>query len=203
VKRAIGLAFALVLLTATPALAHVAVSPSEVPAGEAAQLTFSVPNETSDANTVKVEITLPADAGFEFVSVLPTSGWTHTEAKDGDAVTSITWEGGEIAPGEFQTFSISAGPIAGDSLEFKAVQTYDNGDVVRWIDATPASGDEPEHPAPTVTVTKGSGEATTVVTGADEGDGAEPIEFVSLAVAGIALVAALAALIMGRKRVPA
>jgi hypothetical protein len=37
-------------------------------------------------------------------------------------------------------------------LVFKAVQTYDNGDVVRWIDTSTPGGAEPDHPAPTVTL---------------------------------------------------
>lgn len=191
--RHLGVLAVAFVVVATPAFAHVSVNPSEVPAGEAASLTFRVPNETADASTVKVEIVLPTGVTFEFVSVKPVPGWTHTEATSGDTVTGITWEGGEIKPGEFEEFSISAGPIAGDRLEFKAVQTYDNGDVVRWIDPIFEGQDEPEHPAPTATVIAG-----------DEGDdGAEPLEFVALIVAGLALVGAVAALIMGRKRPPA
>ena len=36
-----------------------------------------------------------------------------------------------------------------DSMTFKALQTYDNGEVVRWIDIASGS-EEPEHPAPTL-----------------------------------------------------
>ena len=35
---------------------------------------------------------------------------------------------------------------------FKGLQTYDNGDVVRWVEPTPAGGEEPEHPSPTLLV---------------------------------------------------
>lgn len=41
------------------------------------------------------------------------------------------------------------------------------------------------------------------VTGPDASDGAEPLAFVAVIVAGVALVGAVAALIMGRKRPPA
>lgn len=199
--RRLGLiAAAAAVLFATPAFAHVAVSPSVVPSGEVAQLTFRVPNETTDANTVKLEISLPTDAKFEFVDVKPVPGWTHTEARSGDSITSVTWEGGEIAPGEFQEFSIAAGPIAGDQLEFKAIQTYDNGDVVRWIDPTVEGQEEPEHPAPVATIVAGEeGAASTKSTD----DGTDPLGFVAVAVGGVALVGAVAALIMGRKRPPA
>jgi uncharacterized protein len=37
-------------------------------------------------------------------------------------------------------------------LTFKALQTYSNGDVVRWIEQSAPGGPEPEHPAPSVTL---------------------------------------------------
>ena len=68
-KRTIGLAIALVLLLATPAAAHVSADPSEVASGGFTVITFRVPNETSDANTTKLEITFPEDAPFAFAAV--------------------------------------------------------------------------------------------------------------------------------------
>ena len=41
-------------------------------------------------------------------------------------------------------------PEGVDALEFPALQTYDSGEVVRWIEPTPPGGEEPEHPAPAV-----------------------------------------------------
>jgi hypothetical protein len=43
-----------------------------------------------------------------------------------------------------------------DQIIFKALQTYSDGDIVRWIDE-PAPGVEPDHPAPVLKLTKGSG----------------------------------------------
>ena len=199
-----GFTVALVLLVAAPAFAHVAAEPSEVSEGEAAAITFRVPNESDSANTNKVSITLPEAAKFEFVSVKPVPGWTHSEERSGDAVTAVTWEGGAIKPGELEEFELSVGPIRGvDKLQFKAVQTYDNGDVVRWIDPVVEGQDAPEHPAPTVTVIKGSGDAASSDPSDDGEDGTDTATFVALALGGVALVAALAALIMGTKRPPA
>jgi periplasmic copper chaperone A len=54
-----------------------------------------------------------------------------------------------IKPGQFQEFPVSAGPLpATDKLVFKALQTYSDGNVVRWIEEPGADGKEPEHPAP-------------------------------------------------------
>jgi uncharacterized protein len=45
---------------------------------------------------------------------------------------------------------------AGDKLTFKAIQTYSNGEIVRWIGAP-----DSDTPAPIVTVTKAQGAAPT------------------------------------------
>ncbi|MCU1485655.1 MAG: uncharacterized protein JWN67_2401, partial [Actinomycetia bacterium] len=99
-------AVVLVLVTAAPAAAHVSVQPSEATQGGYAKLAFRVPNEEDSANTVKLEVQLPADAKFQSVSTKPLPGWTVTKTD-----TTITWAGGTIAPGEFQEFEISVGPL--------------------------------------------------------------------------------------------
>jgi uncharacterized protein len=61
----------------------------------------------------------------------------------------LTADGAGIAPGEFQEFPLSLGlpEKAVGYLTFKTLQTYSNGEVVRWI-GTPES----ESPAPRVSV---------------------------------------------------
>ena len=73
-------------------------------------------------------------------------------------MSRITWTGdgeqGVIAPGQFQDFGLSLkmpDGKAGDKLTFKALQTYDDGQIVRWIG--PEDADEP---APIVTLEAGS-----------------------------------------------
>jgi len=163
VVRATLVGVALVILAAAPAGAHVTVQPDVAKKGSFSVFSFNVPNETSTANTVKLEVTFPTDTPIAFVSVQPIPGWTWAadmtqlakpvKTDDGEvtqAVSKLTWSGGAIAPGEFQLFTISAGPLPTNkkSLEFKAVQTYSDGTVVRWIEDTPKGGPEPEHPAP-------------------------------------------------------
>jgi uncharacterized protein YcnI len=156
-----------VLLAASPASAHVTVSSANATQGGYAKLTFRVPNEKDNADTTKVEVSLPADKPIASVSVKPMTGWTVQADKtklatpiksdDGEiteAVTKITWTASPdaaIKPGQFQEFDVSAGPLPEtDKLVFKALQTYSDGDVVRWIEEPDASGKEPEHPAPTL-----------------------------------------------------
>lgn len=151
------------------AAAHVTVNPSEAAAGGFTKLTFRVPNESPTAGTITVAVELPADHPFAYVSVKQVPGWTVVPTKttlatpvtEGDitikeAVTSVTWTadpGTMIGPGEFAEFDISAGPVPDtETLEFPTTQTYSDGEVVQWNEPTPASGEEPEHPAPTLTV---------------------------------------------------
>lgn len=163
-----ALAGATVVLAAVPAFAHVTVTPNAAAKGSYSTVAFKVPNEEDSASTTKLEVNLPADHPVASVSIQPVPGWTAQITKtklakpltsdDGtidEAVTKITWSGGKIAPGQFQQFPVSFGPLPddADSLVFKALQTYDNGDVVRWIDVPQKGQPEPQHPAPTLTLT--------------------------------------------------
>ena len=73
------------------------------------------------------------------------------------AVRTVTWTAGKgtrIGPGEYQEFSISAGPLpAAGPILFPTEQVYSDGTVVAWDEPTPASGPEPEHPAPAFEIT--------------------------------------------------
>lgn len=173
---------AALVLPATSALAHVTVNPHEATGGGYAKLAFRVPNERADASTTRLEVNLPADHPFASVSVRPQPGWTYQVDKttlatpikvhDNDiseVVSRITWTGGEIKPGEFNEFEVSVGPLPSDadSVTFKAIQTYSNGEVVRWIEEATPGGSEPERPAPVLKLTKsssGDGTASTATT---------------------------------------
>ncbi|RFA13230.1 hypothetical protein B7R22_13765 [Subtercola boreus] len=147
------------------ASAHVRVNPDQAAAGSYSTLVFKVPTESATASTTKVEVDLPTDTPFGSVSYQPVPGWTAEVTNstlatpvvtdDGtvtEAPTKVTWTAtgdAAIKPGEFQQFTISAGPIPDTgSVTLPAHQTYSDGSVVDWSEATPASGEEPEYPAP-------------------------------------------------------
>jgi periplasmic copper chaperone A len=211
-------AFAAAGALALPAAAsgHVTLQPSTATAGGFTRLDVRVPNERDDSATTKVDVQVPP--GFEFVSYEPRPGWKVTVRRDGDTVSRITWTGegrrGAIAPGEFVDFGLSLRMPegkAGDKLTFKALQTHDNGEVVRWIG--PEDADEP---APIVTLTEPAtggghgapGSAETAAAPAapaaaeDDGDG---VGVAALIVGALGLAAGLAALAASwrRSRVPA
>ena len=165
------------LAIAATASAHVTVSPTSLPQGSTAELTFKVPNEESKANTVELQLQIPTQYPIAQLLAKPVPGWTITEhtvtlakpltTDDGTfttAVDEVDWTGGSIPPGEYQDFQISVDPLPTDTtqLVFKAVQTYSDGDVVRWIDLTTSSNPDPEHPAPVLTLTPASSSADAV-----------------------------------------
>ncbi|SQD98199.1 MULTISPECIES: YcnI family protein [unclassified Parafrankia] len=175
---------------AVPASAHVTVSPAEAAAGGYATLSFKVPTESDTASTTGIDVQFPTDAPIASVTVQPKPGWTYKVTKGAppapltvhgsqvsEIVTRITWtaqDGGGIKPGEFDTFSVSAGPLPekGDQVVFKTLQTYSDGEVVRWVDVAAAGAAELEHPAPTVTLT-----AAAAAGHDDDGDDTASIEY--------------------------
>ncbi|WP_406251072.1 YcnI family protein [Streptomyces cyaneofuscatus] len=167
---AAGVAASTVLLLAGPAAAHVSVQPQgEAAKGGYATLNFKVPNERDQASTVKLEVNFPADHPLSSVTPEAVPGWKIAITKGKldkplevhgrkitEAVTKVTWtaDGSMIAPGYFQQFPVSVGqlPEDADQLVFKAIQTYDNKEVVRWIEE-PKGGEEPDSPAPVLKLT--------------------------------------------------
>jgi periplasmic copper chaperone A len=154
------LALAGALLTVPAASAHITVNPNEVPADSFSRFAIRVPTERPNADTTKIVLQLPE--GLAFVGFQPKPGWKRTITMvklanpvtndEGETVTeriaTVTWEGGRIAPGEFDEFGLSAKvPAEQTTLEFPATQTYSNGEVVRWIGEPDA-----DTPAPRVTL---------------------------------------------------
>ncbi|AEB43227.1 YcnI family protein [Micromonospora maris] len=229
-RRTVGAIVALTLGTvatavfgfAAPASAHVSISPSEAKQGGYGRFAFRVPNESDEASTTKLEIFLPENAPVGSVSTMPVPGWTVAVEKRrvdppvqvhgaeiSEVISKIIWtaEGAAaaIAPGTFQEFPVSMGPLPDvDQMVFKALQTYSDGGVVRWIDEPQPGGEEPATPAPVLTLTAATStaeptDAPTASPGApaqaaeddEDGNGLA----VGLGVAG--LVAGLAGLVLG------
>ncbi|WP_329273921.1 YcnI family copper-binding membrane protein [Streptomyces sp. NBC_01451] len=191
------LAGATVLVLSGPAFAHVSVSAEGTAAkGGYATVNFKVPNERDNATTTKVEVSFPAD--HPLASVMPEAipGWTaevttaklakplemHGE-KITEAVSKVTWtanDGKGIRAGFFQKFPLSLGqlPEDTDELVFKALQTYSNKEVVRWIEVQKDGAEEPDNPAPVLALSAATedhhGGAST--TGESAAASAEPAE---------------------------
>ncbi|WP_194923868.1 YcnI family copper-binding membrane protein [Catenulispora pinisilvae] len=158
-----------ILTSAGVASAHVTIGPdTTAKGGSDVELTFRVPNEEATANTTQLEVVLPTDHPITGVLPEPTPGWkvavtnstlpkpiTTDDGTVTQVVSELTWTGGALAPGQYQGFRVMLGKLPDDTnqLVFKAVQTYSNGDVVRWIDLAQPGQPTPDHPAPVLTLT--------------------------------------------------
>ncbi|HKO39478.1 MAG TPA: YcnI family protein [Solirubrobacterales bacterium] len=204
------------LMAPATAGAHVTLQPSEAAAGDFTVLDVRVPNERDDSATTKVDLQLPP--GFVFASYQPVPGWTakvqmkklakpitsHGE-KITEQVAQMTWTANAaveaIQPGQFLDFPVSVQipGEAGDRLTFKALQTYGNGEVVRWI-----GGPDSEEPAPQVAVTEGTEDHRAAAADDDEGDdtdeGGDGLAIAALIVGVLALLVGGAALARSRRR---
>jgi uncharacterized protein YcnI len=193
------------------ASAHVTVNPKEATQGGYAKLAFRVPNEKDNASTTRLEIVIPTDrTPIASVSTRPVPGWTVAVEKTKlptplklhdsevtEVVSKITWtaaDGSAVAPGTFQEFEVSAGPLPEvDQIVFKALQFYSDGDVVRWID----EGAEADKPAPILKLTKAAtAGATPVNVSAEAPDDEDSDSGLGLTFGIAGLVAGVAALVV-------
>ena len=229
-RRALGgslVAGAALVALAGPASAHVEPTPSEVPAGSTQIISFTVPHGCDGSPTTKIDMKIPS--GVTVAKAVYVSGWTVTTTKgpitpykdaDGnqitEAVTEVTWTGGPVPDDQVAVFGLSVAfpDKEGESFSFPTVQTCETGST-SWIEATPPGGTEPEHPAPTVTLTKaepeGGGDATTTEAGkatpvsivavtkaSDDASTARTFAIVGIAVGALGLLVAIAALLRAK-----
>jgi uncharacterized protein YcnI len=229
----LGTAAIVVFVMALPAAAHVSIQPDTATKGGFATLAFQVPNEKEDAKTVQVEVKFPDDHPIGEASAEPVPGWTTTvktkklsqpvKTDEGDVtegIDTITWKadsGQGLGAGEFQQFLVSMGlPDDADTLQFPTIQTYDNGDIVSWIQQTPAGGSEPENPVPELKLVAGESDGGTTATTAPPANGgtaapasnvkksdvdsAKTLAIVALIVGIVGLLAGVGGFAMGRRR---
>ena len=134
-------------------------------------------------------------------------------------VSEVDWtavRGGGIAPGHYEDFDVLVGamPTTPGQVVLKALQTYSNGQIVRWIQLAVPGEPAPDTPAPILTLTRGVAVAASATgstgtptpnsaggngNGGGSGD-AGTIALVAVIVAIGALVAAVVALLRGRNQ---
>ncbi|MEH0975070.1 YcnI family protein [Micromonospora sp. CPCC 205546] len=215
---ALGAVATAVLGFATPASAHVTVNPKEATQGGYGRFAFRVPNESDTASTTKLEVVLPENAPVGSVSTMPVPGWTVAVEKRkvdppvevhgsqlSEVVSKLTWTAtgdAAVKPGQFQEFPVSMGPLPQvGTMVFKTLQTYSDGNVQRWIEEPLPGGEEPESPAPVLTLAAASPSAAPTGAAApqadaDDDDAADDDGVATgLAVAG--LVAGVGGLLLG------
>jgi uncharacterized protein YcnI len=152
------------LVLSPAAFARVTIVPGTVDGGGTQTFAVRLANER-DVPTTRLELTFPTDVAIPAVEVARAGGWTATvemrpldppvtvgDQVFDEAAASIVWEGGEVAPSQFEQFLVTAGPLPSDGrLVFTAEQGYADGSVERWTD--PAAPGDPG--APTIVLVPG------------------------------------------------
>ena len=217
VRSAVAVAAVLggTLLAATPASAHVTVHPATLPAGSSdVELTFRVPNERDDANSIGLQVFFPTGLPLLTVDVRPVPGWTSTvdtrtlatplHTDDGTVsrvVSDIRWtaNAGGIAPGQYEDFAVAAGqvPSTPGPIVFKSLQTYSSGQVVRWIEVASSQDPDPQSPAPVLTLTPAPAGTVAAASGTGSSD-AGGLAVAALAVSFLALAGVVVLLVRRR-----
>jgi uncharacterized protein YcnI len=218
----LGAATLLALGLASPASAHVTITPSETAAGSFTLLTVSVGHGCEGSPTTKITIQVPEGIN----SVTPTRNplWSvdKTIVPLDEPVTDahgneVTERVGEVVytaetplpDGYRDSFELSLQlpETPGETLVFPTVQTCAQGET-GWVEV-PADGqdaEELERPAPTVTITEATGEdghgtAEPAEESGESGesDDSDALGYAGLGVGALGLLVGGTALLRGRR----
>ncbi|MGO9874601.1 MAG: YcnI family protein [Acidimicrobiia bacterium] len=222
---ALALIGALVFGWAGTAMAHVTVDPPSTPQGGTVKLSFLAPNEEPPASVTELQIffPVPPQTPIPTVTVEPKAGWTFhltiqhlakpivtDDGSIAEIVNEIDWKADNaaaaIGPNEFGEFTIDADglPTNENQVVFKALQTYSNNQIVRWIDPVTPGAPEPAHPTPILQLTNPNGSpatsaTSTTATASIKDNSARAIAITALIVGILALLAAGTALVRKRR----
>jgi periplasmic copper chaperone A len=158
VRRALvsGAVVALVMVFGVGrASAHNEFEPATAAPGSIVELTLFAEDEAPDAGTTKLQLQFPQP--LTVVELPAVEGFTATVqgGEVGGPATGVTWEGGPAA-GDLEV-PITLGPLPTEPgrLQFKSIQTYDNGEEEAWIAEWPEGAAEPDHPGPVLDLVAG------------------------------------------------
>jgi uncharacterized protein YcnI len=195
------------------AAAHVTVQPAASRPAELQRYRVIVPNERTSAATTGVDVKVPEGVTFALVESL--AGWRARVVRRGGAISELRWSAGRVPPdGYAELHFIARNPVMVGPIAWKALQRYDDGDVVRWIGAEDSDRPAPvttlsEH-APAVDVVSTHGEAAPASSATGAAPATAPTKArsgrdgltLALALLGALLgAAALALQLVGRRRV--
>jgi uncharacterized protein YcnI len=141
-------AVALGALAAPGAAAHVTVQPAASRPAELQRYRVIVPNERASAATTGVDVKVPR--GVSFALVESVAGWRARVVRRGGAIVELRWSAGRVPPdGYAELHFIARNPVRVGPVAWKALQRYDDGDVVRWI-----GSEDSDRPAPVTTLSE-------------------------------------------------
>ncbi len=112
--------------------AHAVISPSQTSTSRYENFSLGVPNE-KNMPTVAIRLLIPEQ--LDRITPFVKPGWRIDIIKDetGKKITEIQWLQGAIPAGQKDMFQFTARtPESGQTLVWKAYQTYADGSVVGW-----------------------------------------------------------------------
>ena len=123
---------ALLSLVASPAFAHVGVSPRESKPGATETYTLRVPSEGGKTTT---SVVLEVPEGVIIMSVTAPEGAKHEEKKVGDRIVQVTWTIEIKAGANAQLSFVAKNPAQGESITWKVHQKYADDTTSDWVGA--------------------------------------------------------------------
>ena len=162
-----------VLALAAPAAAHVEVSADKTQAGAAnVTLTFHGEAENDAAGIKSERVVLPEGIAPADVSLVKApSGWEFTRTADGFTVGGKALGVGKDAEWKVKVAKLPDGETR---LSFKTLETYGDGEISRWIEIQKEGEEEPDNPAPLVTLKPGPSTAPSTTSPAPAASSAAP-----------------------------
>ena len=148
--------------------AHVEIESDGAPVNGVVATTISAENECpNNGKLTSVELDFPATPALTTATPAPVTGWTAvvTKGADGQSVSKIVWtNSGQVdGAGKFP-LELGTVPSSAKTVDFKALDTCDNGEVTRWIEP----GENSEHPAPVLAIKAVKATGTTTTTAASD-----------------------------------
>jgi uncharacterized protein len=182
--------------------AHVEIESDGAPANGVVATTVSAENECPNSGKLtSVELDFPATPAITTATPTDVTGWTAAVAKgaDGQSVSKVTWTNTGKVDGDGK-FPLELGtiPAATKSVDFKALDTCDNGEVTRWIEP----GENSEHPAPVLAITAVKAAGTTTTTAASDSKSSDDSNtglIVGIVIAVVVIGGGVAFLLVRRK----
>jgi len=164
IRSLVGLAALGTALISVPALAHVTVDQSTLPADSYVRIAIRVPHGCEGAATIGIRLQVPPE--LRGAKAMPLAGWTLTSRVEGGVTVQgehgtahvpreLSWQGGILPDDQYQEFAILIRTPAepGATLYFPVVQDCEGGKVSRWIERPSAPGERLRYPAYSVRVT--------------------------------------------------
>lgn len=145
----IALGLLATLLAAGTASAHVDVLPQTLTQDQSGELTIRVPNERTDADTVRVRVGIPEQVTVFSVGPTP-PGWTVTPIRGANGkFATLVFSGGSIPPDHYVGFTVLGTPFATGQAVWPVVQAYSDGKSKPWTGPPEKPGEEAPESGPT------------------------------------------------------